>query len=167
MDHVIGGKFKLWRKIGSGSFGKLYLGIWNSSGILTFLPLFCQLWCFIEDFGMCFRSECTNWRGSCCEAGMHVFLLMRVIECCVGYLLFSASANVFRKLLGTLFLDWFFSRALELGSSYNGCFSRYFKHEFWLIILFLWWNFVCVYANSLVLRLDTCGFQLKGFYLSW
>jgi len=26
MDHVIGGKFKLGRKIGGGSFGELYLG---------------------------------------------------------------------------------------------------------------------------------------------
>lgn len=26
MDHVVGGKFKLGRKIGSGSFGELYLG---------------------------------------------------------------------------------------------------------------------------------------------
>jgi len=27
MDHVIGGKFKLGRKIGGGSFGELYLGM--------------------------------------------------------------------------------------------------------------------------------------------
>lgn len=26
MDHVVGGKFKLGRKIGSGSFGELHLG---------------------------------------------------------------------------------------------------------------------------------------------
>ncbi|WCJ24064.1 casein kinase I [Euphorbia peplus] len=32
MDHVIGGKFKLGRKIGSGSFGELYLGINVQSG---------------------------------------------------------------------------------------------------------------------------------------
>ncbi|XP_027367863.1 casein kinase 1-like protein 10 isoform X1 [Abrus precatorius] len=32
MDHVIGGKFKLGRKIGSGSFGELYLGVNLQSG---------------------------------------------------------------------------------------------------------------------------------------
>ncbi|KAE8667988.1 Casein kinase I isoform epsilon [Hibiscus syriacus] len=32
MEHIIGGKFKLGRKIGSGSFGELYLGINVQSG---------------------------------------------------------------------------------------------------------------------------------------
>ncbi|OIW07259.1 hypothetical protein TanjilG_08374 [Lupinus angustifolius] len=32
MDHVIGGKFKLGRKIGAGSFGELYLGVNVQSG---------------------------------------------------------------------------------------------------------------------------------------
>ncbi|XP_059665728.1 casein kinase 1-like protein 10 [Cornus florida] len=32
MDHVIGGKFKLGRKIGSGSFGELYLGVNTQNG---------------------------------------------------------------------------------------------------------------------------------------
>ncbi|KAL8089124.1 casein kinase 1-like protein 10 isoform X1 [Apium graveolens] len=32
MDHVVGGKFKLGRKIGSGSFGELYLGVNVQSG---------------------------------------------------------------------------------------------------------------------------------------
>ncbi|KAK9160585.1 hypothetical protein Syun_006926 [Stephania yunnanensis] len=32
MDHVIGGKFKMGRKIGSGSFGELYLGVNVQSG---------------------------------------------------------------------------------------------------------------------------------------
>ncbi|KAL7585909.1 hypothetical protein Lser_V15G41841 [Lactuca serriola] len=32
MDHVVGGKFKIGRKIGSGSFGELYLGVNISSG---------------------------------------------------------------------------------------------------------------------------------------
>ena len=34
MDHVIGGKFKLGRKIGSGSFGELYLGNFSSYAFL-------------------------------------------------------------------------------------------------------------------------------------
>ncbi|KAI3514571.1 hypothetical protein L1887_13104 [Cichorium endivia] len=32
MDHIVGGKFKLGRKIGSGSFGELYLGVNIHSG---------------------------------------------------------------------------------------------------------------------------------------
>jgi hypothetical protein len=36
MDLVIGGKFKLGRKIGSGSFGELYLGMCTLS-IIVFL----------------------------------------------------------------------------------------------------------------------------------
>nr|XP_043609193.1 casein kinase 1-like protein 9 [Erigeron canadensis] len=32
MDHIVGGKFKLGRKIGSGSFGELYLGVNIQSG---------------------------------------------------------------------------------------------------------------------------------------
>ena len=36
MDHVIGGKFKLGRKLGSGSFGELYLGINDISAFCLF-----------------------------------------------------------------------------------------------------------------------------------
>jgi hypothetical protein len=44
MDHVIGGKFKLGRKIGSGSFGELYIGLFHVSysfEIFLFVALFC------------------------------------------------------------------------------------------------------------------------------
>lgn len=37
MDLVIGGKFKLGRKIGSGSFGELYLGNYNKQKDNSFL----------------------------------------------------------------------------------------------------------------------------------
>lgn len=35
MDHVVGGKFKLGRKIGCGSFGELFLGTSLSSQLLV------------------------------------------------------------------------------------------------------------------------------------
>ena len=40
MDHVIAGKFKLGRKIGSGSFGELYLGL-SRNGFPCFM-FFCN-----------------------------------------------------------------------------------------------------------------------------
>lgn len=40
MDHVIAGKFKLGRKIGSGSFGELYLGMREHFLFLGFLFVF-------------------------------------------------------------------------------------------------------------------------------
>ncbi|CAL5357323.1 unnamed protein product [Camellia sinensis] len=44
MDHAIGGKFKLGRKIGSGSFGELYLGVNVQTGEEVAIKLFriCQ-----------------------------------------------------------------------------------------------------------------------------
>ena len=41
MEHIIGGKFKLGRKIGSGSFGELYLGI-------TFMAFLCLIYFFLS-----------------------------------------------------------------------------------------------------------------------
>lgn len=42
MDLVVGGKFKLGRKIGSGSFGELHLGM-----LLQFLLFYIVLWFFV------------------------------------------------------------------------------------------------------------------------
>ena len=44
MDQVIGGKFKLGRKIGSGSFGELYLG--NALQSLDFI--YCNMGFFFN-----------------------------------------------------------------------------------------------------------------------
>lgn len=64
MEHVIGGKFKLGRKIGSGSFGELYLG--------TVLMVFLDL-------------SCISVR-SCCQALylVSLFLFTRVINLVAG-----------------------------------------------------------------------------------
>jgi hypothetical protein len=37
MDHVVGGKFKLGKKIGSGSFGELFLGEFRAHLHLLFI----------------------------------------------------------------------------------------------------------------------------------
>jgi casein kinase 1 epsilon len=42
MEHVIGGKFKLGRKIGSGSFGELYLGVNIQSSEEVAIKLVCE-----------------------------------------------------------------------------------------------------------------------------
>ncbi|KAK6143957.1 hypothetical protein DH2020_020777 [Rehmannia glutinosa] len=47
MDHVVGGKFKLGRKIGSGSFGELYLGVNIQNGEEVAIKLV-----YIIDFGL-------------------------------------------------------------------------------------------------------------------
>jgi len=35
MEQVVGGKFKLGKKIGSGSFGELYLGEWVAASLVV------------------------------------------------------------------------------------------------------------------------------------
>lgn len=50
MDHVIGGKFKLGRKIGSGSFGELYLGMHSFTYSIETMVV---LDLFILDLGLC------------------------------------------------------------------------------------------------------------------
>lgn len=72
MEQVIGGKFKLGRKIGSGSFGELYLGIyrkkllpsitsaafWFHPFLITWKAFLMFLW-FVP-----LRCQYTKWRGS-------------------------------------------------------------------------------------------------------
>ena len=41
MEHVIGGKFKLGKKIGSGSFGELYLGTRLAGFLIESLTRLC------------------------------------------------------------------------------------------------------------------------------
>ena len=69
MDQVIGGKFKLGRKIGSGSFGELYLG--NALQSLDFI--YCNMGFFLMFIWvvcllawLMFRCQRTNWRGDWC-----------------------------------------------------------------------------------------------------
>lgn len=71
MDLVIGGRFKLGRKIGSGSFGELYLGKPQIDKCFKFFYI-----SFIGLFTCCCayfcRCKCPNRRRSCCQAGKHL-----------------------------------------------------------------------------------------------
>lgn len=42
MEHVVGGKFKLGKKIGSGSFGELYLAVNVQNGEEVAVKLVCH-----------------------------------------------------------------------------------------------------------------------------
>lgn len=64
MEHVIGGKFKLGRKIGSGSFGELYLGMQFSCTCTTCIVLFlkkiqCLYYVFVNCLFICFEKQIT------------------------------------------------------------------------------------------------------------
>jgi hypothetical protein len=81
MEHVIGGKFKLGRKIGSGSFGELYLGTVLTGFIdLSFVSvclrceaLYLVRYCLIiyckVDYIVC-RRQHTEQRGGGYQVGM-------------------------------------------------------------------------------------------------
>lgn len=66
MDRVVGGKYKLGRKLGSGSFGELFLGIQFSFFVTYNVLLFGFV--LLLSFALFSRSECAKWRRSCCQA---------------------------------------------------------------------------------------------------
>lgn len=76
MDHVVGGKFKLGKKIGSGSFGELFLGQFAAGPkILLFLSYVIYFWEQGEedaDFAalLACSCECADRRGSRRQIGI-------------------------------------------------------------------------------------------------
>jgi hypothetical protein len=56
MDHVIGGKFKLGRKIGSGSFGELYIGLFHVSYSCELLIVIFFFFIVVDKFLLFFVS---------------------------------------------------------------------------------------------------------------
>jgi hypothetical protein len=77
MEHVIGGKFKLGRKIGSGSFGELYLGtVLTGFTDLSFVSVCsrCEALYLVRywlkvDYIVC-RRQHTEQRGGGYQVGM-------------------------------------------------------------------------------------------------